>query len=304
MANLETRVGDLQLSNPILCAAGTFGYGVEMESVADVEQLGGFVTKGISREPIEGNPAPRIVESASGMLNSVGLQNVGVEAFIEKKLPRLQTYSCAVVVNVFGYAPEDYVRVLERLEDHDGADAYELNVSCPNTKRGGLQFGADPEALKEVVSLARAAVGKRPLWVKLSPNVTDIAEMARAAEEAGADALSLVNTFQALSIDARTRRARLGAGLGGLSGPAIKPIALRMTWQAARAVSIPVVGMGGVATGEDAAEFLVAGAVAVQAGSVNFWDPAGGPRLVRELDRFLDQNSVARASELVGTLQL
>lgn len=304
MANLETRVGDLHLRNPVLCSSGTFGYGVEMEGVVAIERLGGFVTKGISKDPIAGNAAPRIVESAAGMINSIGLQNVGVQAFVEQKLPRLAEYEVAVVVNVFGYAPEDYVEVLQRLEDADGPDAYELNVSCPNTKCGGMQFGADPRLLGEVVALARRTVNKRPLWVKLSPNVTDIAAMARAAEDSGADAVSLVNTLQALSIDARTRKPRIGAGMGGLSGPAIKPVALRMVYQAAQAVKIPVVGLGGISTGEDVAEFLVAGACAVQAGTANFWDPAGGVRLVEELDRFLDHERVGAAGDLVGTLQM
>lgn len=304
MANLEVQVGELKLRNPILCSSGTFGYGVEMESVVEIERLGGFVTKGISREPIAGNPAPRIVESAAGMINSIGLQNVGVEAFIADKLPRIAGYETAVVVNVFGYEPDDYRAVLERLEDADGHDAYELNVSCPNTKCGGMQFGADPRLLGEVVGLARRAVSRRPLWVKLSPNVTDIAQMAKAAEEAGADAVSLVNTFQALPIDARTRKPRIGAGMGGLSGPAIKPVAQRMVYQAAQAVEIPVVGLGGIATGEDAAEFLIAGATAVQAGTTNFWDPSGGARLVEELERFLDREGTASATDLIGTLQM
>ncbi len=304
MAELAVQLGAIRLKNPVLASSGTFGYGLELQPIFDLALLGGFVTKGISREPIAGNPPPRIVESAAGMINSIGLQNVGVEAFIADKLPKLAGLPTAVFVNVFGYTPQDYVEVLARLEDHDGVSGYELNVSCPNTKCGGMQFGADPRLLGEVVGLARKAVSKRPLMVKLSPNVTDIARMATAAEEAGADLISLVNTFQALAIDARTRKPKIGAGMGGLSGPAIKPIALRMVYQAAQAVQVPVVGMGGVSTGEDVAEYMIAGAAAVQAGTANFWDPKAGPRLVRELDRFLDAEGVGAAGDLVGTLQM
>ena len=305
MARLETTLGTLELANPVIASSGTFGYGLEMEPIFDLSKIGGFVTKGISRDPIDGNPPPRIVESAAGMINSIGLQNVGVERFVSEKLPKLANLNTKVFVNVFGYSPEDYVEVLRRLEDQPGPDAYELNVSCPNTKKGGMQFGADPKMLGEVVGLARRAVtSNRPLMVKLSPNVTDITEMARAAEEAGANLISLVNTFQALSINARTRRPEIGAGMGGLSGPAIKPIALRMAYQVVQAVKVPVVGMGGVSTGEDVAEYLIVGATAVQAGTANFWDPKAGPRLVKELNRFLDREGVTAASDLVGTLQM
>ncbi|MBI1356322.1 MAG: dihydroorotate dehydrogenase [Acidobacteria bacterium] len=305
MARLETQLGDLRLRNPVLAASGTFGYGLELAGLVDLESLGGFVVKGISREPIAGNPPPRIVETASGMINSIGLQNVGVEAFLRDKLPLLSKVDAAVVVNVFGYTPEDYVAVLERLEDAAGPAAYEINVSCPNTKCGGLQFGADPRLLGEVTALCRKAVSsKRPLWVKLSPNVGDIAVMARAAEEAGADAVSLINTVQALAIDAETRKPKIGAGMGGLSGPAVKPIALRMVWQASRAVKIPVIGLGGVATGEDAAEFLIAGATAVEVGTASFWDPRRPARVAQELGRFLDRAGLASSAELVGTLEM
>ena len=305
MADLEVQFCGLRLKNPILAASGTFAYGLEFDSILDLNALGGFVTKGLSREPIAGNPPPRIVETASGMVNSIGLQNVGVEAFVRDKLPRLAGLETAVFANVFGYAPEDYVAVLERLETAEGLAGYELNVSCPNTKHGGLQFGADPDLLAEVVGLCREAVtSKRPLTVKLSPNVGDIAAMARAAEAAGADAISLVNTFQALAIDAKSRRPRIGAGFGGLSGPAIKPIALRMVYQAARAVEVPVVGLGGIATGEDVAEYLVAGATAVEVGTASFWDPAKTARLPRELDRFLNRAGVRTARELTGSLEM
>lgn len=305
MAQLETQLCGLRLRNPVLAASGTFGYGLEFEKLVDLESLGGFVVKGISREPIAGNPPPRIVETASGMINSIGLQNIGVEAFVRDKLPSLAKLNTVVVVNVFGYAPEDYVAVLEALEDAEGPAAYEINVSCPNTKCGGLQFGSDPRLLAEVTGLCRDAVrSKRPLMIKLSPNVGDIAAMARAAEEAGADAVSLVNTLQALAIDAKTRKPKIGAGMGGLSGPAIKPVALRMVYQAAQAVKIPVVGLGGIATGEDVAEFLIAGATAVEVGTASFWDPRRPAGLAKELERFLDGQGIATSAELTGTLEI
>ena len=304
MADLEISICGLRLKNPILAASGTFGYGLEFAPILDLSLLGGFVTKGLSREPIAGNPPPRLVETASGMINSIGLQNVGVEAFVRDKLPELAKLETAVFANVFGYAPEDYVAVLERLEGAEGLAGYELNVSCPNTKHGGMQFGADPELLGEVVGMCRKAVSsRRPLMVKLSPNVGDICVMARAAEEAGADAVSLVNTFQALAVDARMRKPRIGAGFGGLSGPAIKPIALRMVYQAAKAVKVPVVGLGGIATGEDVAEFLVAGATAVEVGTASFWDPKKTAKLPRELERFLAAAGVSAARDLIGALE-
>ena len=307
MPDLETQLCGLRLKNPVIASSGTFGYGLEFESIFDVTRLGGFVVKGLSKEPLEGNAPPRLVETASGMLNSIGLQNVGVRAFVDEKLPKLARLDTAVFANVFGYQPEDYVEVLRVLEDAEGLAGYELNVSCPNTKHGGMQFGSDPSLLSEVVSLARKAVERRPLRpliVKLSPNVTDIASMARAAEDAGADALSLINTFLGMAVDARTRRPRLGANFGGLSGPAIKPLALRMVHEAAQAVRIPVVGIGGIATGEDVAEFLLCGASAVQVGTATFWDPQSPGRIVDEFRKFLQAENVARAVDLVGTLRL
>jgi dihydroorotate dehydrogenase (NAD+) catalytic subunit len=304
VADLATELCGLRLKNPILASSGTFGYGLEFAPLIDLNALGGFVVKGLSREPIEGNPPPRLVETAAGMLNSIGLQNIGVRAFVAEKLPRLAKLDTAVFANVFGYQPEDYVEVLEALENAEGLAGYELNVSCPNTKCGGMQFAADPRLLSEVVGMARKAVRKRPLIVKLSPNVTDIAQMARAAEEAGADALSLVNTVVGLAVNARARRPRLGAGFGGLSGPAIKPIALRMVYQASQAVKIPVVGLGGIAVGEDVAEFLICGAVAVQVGTATFWDPRRPQELVGEFQKFLDQENITAARDLVGTLKM
>lgn len=304
MPNLETQFCGLRLGNPIIASSGTFGYGLEFEKIVDLGALGGFVVKGLSREPMDGNPPPRLVETASGMLNSIGLQNVGVRAFVAEKLPKLAKLGTSVFANIFGYQPEDYVEVIRVLEDADGLAGYELNVSCPNTKHGGMQFGADPALLSEVVTLAKKAAQRRPLIVKLSPNVTDIALMGRAAEEAGADAISLVNTLAGLVVDARERRPVLGAGFGGLSGPAIKPIALRMVYQVAQAVRVPVIGLGGIANGEDVAEFLECGAVAVQVGTATFWDPKTPLRLIKEFRRFLQKQGIASAAELVGTLRM
>jgi dihydroorotate dehydrogenase (NAD+) catalytic subunit len=302
--DLATEFCGLRLKNPILASSGTFGYGLEFAHLVDLNALGGFVVKGLSREPIEGNPAPRLVETASGMLNSVGLQNVGVRAFISDKLPQLARLDTAVFANVFGYQPEDYVEVLRALEDAEGLAGYELNVSCPNTKCGGMQFAADPVLLSEVVGMARKAVRRRPLIVKLSPNVTDIAQMARAAEGSGANALSLVNTLVGLAVDARMRKPKLGAGFGGLSGPAIKPIALRMVYQASQAVKIPVIGLGGVSIGEDVVEYLLCGAVAVQVGTATFWDPRRPEQLVHEYRNFLEQEGIASTRDLIGGLRM
>lgn len=299
---LATKLCGLELSSPVIAASGTFGYGLEFEKHVDLEALGGFVVKGLSREPMEGNPPPRIFEAEAGMINSIGLQNIGVEAFVRDKLPRLARLRTAVFANVFGYAVEDYVEVVRRLEAAGGLAGYELNVSCPNTRHGGMFFSADCGLLGELVSAVRAVSG-RPLIVKLSPNVARIEPLAETAERSGADAVSLVNTFLALAVDARSRRPRIGAGFGGLSGPAIKPIALRMVYQAAKAVKIPVIGLGGIASGEDAAEFLVAGAAAVEVGTASFWDPAAPLRIARELSRFLAREGVAHARDLVGTLQ-
>ncbi len=299
---LATTLCGISLKNPVIAASGTFGYGIEFEKLVDLHALGGLVVKGLSREPIEGNPEPRLFETRAGMINSVGLQNVGVRAFVNDKLPRLAKFQAAIFANIFGYATEDYVEVVRVLEDAPGIAAYELNVSCPNTRHGGIYFSSDPALLSEVVTAVRLAA-HRPLIVKLSPNVAAIEPLAKAAEAAGADAISLVNTFIALAVDARTCRPRIGAGFGGLSGQAIKPIALRMVYQAAQAVKIPVVGMGGIATGEDAAEFLIAGATAVEVGTATFWDPAAPLRIARELGMFLKEQKIAQVSELVGTLR-
>lgn len=293
----------IPLKTPVLAASGTYAYGIELGDLVDLSALGGIVVKGLSREPMDGNPPPRVWETEAGMINSIGLQNIGVRAFVDEKLPQLRGAGTAIFANVFGYAVEDYVEVVRVLEDAEGVAAYELNVSCPNTKHGGIFFSSDPALLAEVVGAVRK-IARRPLLVKLSPNVARIEPLAKAAEEAGADALSLVNTFVALAIDPRTRKPRLGAGFGGLSGPAIKPIAMRMVYEAARAVKIPVVGLGGISNGLDAAEFLIAGASAVEVGTANFWDPSAPVRIARELDEFLRQEGIEHVNKLIGSLKL
>lgn len=302
MADLTTDLCGIPLKTPVLAASGTYAYGVEFRDHVDLSQVGGIVTKGLSREPIAGNPPPRIWETHGGMLNSIGLQNIGVRAFVAQKLPELRQCGTAIFANVFGYKIDDYLEVLRVLEDAEGIDGYELNVSCPNTEGGGMFFSSDPGLLGDIVGKARA-IAKRPMLVKLSPNVARIEPLAQAAAQAGADAISLVNTFVGLAVDAKTRTTRIGAGFAGLSGPAIKPIALRMAYEASQAVKIPIVGLGGIANGEDAAEFLVAGATAVEVGTANFWDPASPLRIARELGEFLDDNRVATARELTGTLK-
>ncbi|MFN2975331.1 dihydroorotate dehydrogenase [Terriglobus aquaticus] len=301
---MAVTVAGVRLRNPVIAASGTFGYGVEFEDILSLERIGAFVTKGLSREPMAGNAAPRIIETAAGMINAIGLQNVGVEAFVRDKLPAIRAMKQVVcIANVFGFTVEDCVAVMERLNDADGVAMYELNASCPNTKHGGMVFGTDPEALAELVSRTKA-VSKRPLMVKLSPNVTNIALMARVAQEAGADAVSLVNTFVSLAIDVKSRRPRIANVTGGLSGPAIKPIAVRMVWEAAKAVQIPVVGLGGIAKPEDAVEFLLAGATAVQVGTASYADPRAVEKIATGLKKWCASNSVAQVSELTGGLRL
>lgn len=301
--DLSVNVGALRLSNPVIAASGTFAYGVEFAHLVDLNHLGGIVVKGLSLEPMAGAPAPRLCETPSGMLNAVGLQNIGVRAFIAEKLPALRQYRTAVIANVFGYSVDEYVGVIRHLENAEGVTAYELNISCPNTAHGGIQFGSDPQMVAEVVSAARQAA-RRPLWVKLSPNVTDIRIIARAAEEAGADALTVANTYQAMSIDVRTRKSRLGRTTGGLSGPAIKPITLRLVYEARRAAKIPVVGLGGIEMGDDVLEYVIAGASAVQVGTANFSQPRACLEVLNQVERYCIEHKINNINSLVGSLQV
>jgi dihydroorotate dehydrogenase (NAD+) catalytic subunit len=301
--DLSVNVGALRLSNPILAASGTFGYGVEFAHLVDLNRLGGIVVKGLSLEPIAGAPAPRLCETPSGMLNAVGLQNVGVRAFVAEKLPALRQYRTAVVANVFGYTVDEYAGVIRILEDAEGLAAYELNISCPNTAHGGIQFGSDPQMVSEVVSAARQAA-RRPLWVKLSPNITDIGVIARAAEDSGADALTVANTYQAMSIDIHTRKSRLGRATGGLSGPAIKPITLRLVFEASRAVKIPVIGLGGIENANDVLEYIIAGATAVQVGTASFSEPRACVDILNQLKESCMGSKINSISSLIGTLQV
>jgi dihydroorotate dehydrogenase (NAD+) catalytic subunit len=293
----------IRLKNPVIAASGTFGYGLEFEDVVHLDKLGGFVVKGLSKEAMPGNLPPRLYETPAGMLNAIGLQNVGVRAFLTEKLPKLRRIKNIVIfANVFGYTREDYEHVVKTLNEGEGIAAYELNVSCPNTTHGGVQFGCDARLLDEVVGSAKR-VARRPLIVKLSPNVTSIAQMARVAENAGADAISLVNTFIAMAIDAETRKPRISNVTAGLSGPAIKPIALRMVYEASKAVKIPVIGMGGISTAADIVEFMLAGATAVQVGTASYWDPRATEKIVDELQDWCVEHRIERLAELTGGLQ-
>jgi dihydroorotate dehydrogenase (NAD+) catalytic subunit len=298
--DLSVQVGALRLNNPIITAGGTFGYGVEFAHLVDLNRLGGFVTKGISKEPIEGAPAPRLRETAAGMLNAVGLQNIGVEAFVRDKLPLLRKYNTHLIVNVFGYCLDEYVEVIRRLEAAEGISAYELNISCPNVKRGGMQFGSDPGLVEEVVGAARNVARKRSLWVKLSPLVTDIGLIARKAEAAGADALTVANTYPAMALDVRSRKSVLGNATGGLSGPAIKPITLRLVWEVRKAVKIPIVGLGGIETVEDVLEYMMVGASAVQVGTASFADPKASEEIAGGLSKALIEAKALSFSEIRG----
>ncbi len=299
---LDLTIVGIHFENPVLTASGTFGYGQEFAHLIDLNRLGGICVKGISAQPMPGNPAPRIYETDSGMLNAIGLQNVGAERFLEEKLPFLRSIRARVIVNVFGYSTEDYVRAIEILNGGDGIDAYELNISCPNTRCGGMVYGNDPKLTEEVVSASKRAA-RFPLIVKLSPNVTDITELARAAETAGADALSLVNTFVGMAIDVETRTPRISNITAGLSGPAIKPVAVRMVYQTARAVSIPLIGIGGIASAEDALEFIIAGASAIQVGTANFYAPETALNVIGGMRDYLRRKRL-HLQDLVGSLQI
>jgi len=302
--DLSVNVCGIPLKNPIIGASGTFGYGLEFEDVVHLDKLGGFVVKGLSREPMTGNPPPRLYETAAGMLNAIGLQNIGARAFVDEKLPKLREIRNTVVfANIFGYTREDYERTIQILNEGDGIAAYELNVSCPNTQHGGIQFGSDPRSLDEVVRTAKR-VSVRPLIVKLSPNVTSIAQMAHIAQEAGADAVSLVNTFIAMAIDPETRKPRIANVTAGLSGPAIKPIAVRMVYDAAHSVKIPVIGMGGISTAGDVIEFMLAGATAVQIGTASYWDPCATEKIVDGLEQWCRDHHVTRIADIIGGMLL
>ena len=297
---MRVRIADVELASPVIAASGTFGYGVEFEEIVSLSRIGAFVTKGLSREPMVGNPTPRIVETAAGMMNAIGLQNMGVRAFVAEKMPRLRTIPGAVVIaNVFGFSIEDCLEVVRVLNDTPGIAMYELNASCPNTSHGGMVFGTDRDLLLDLTSRCKY-IAARPVMVKLSPNVTSIATMARAAADGGADALSLVNTFLSLSIDVETRKSRIANFTGGLSGPAIKPIALRMVYEAAQAVTIPVVGLGGIVRAEDAVEFMLAGATAVQVGTASYADPRAVENIANGLKKWCEENEVGRVAELTG----
>ncbi len=301
---MRVSLAGLELVNPVIAASGTFGYGIEFEEIVSLERIGGFVTKGISLEPMAGHHPPRIVQTAAGMLNAIGLQNVGVDDYLKRKLPPLSRYpNCKVIVNIFGYTVGEYLAVIERLNHAEGIAAYELNVSCPNVHAGGMAFGADPGSLEYLVGRAKAN-SQRPLIVKLSPNVTSIGQMAKISAGAGADAISLTNTFLAMCINAETRRPELSNITGGLSGPAIKPIALRMVYEASRAVTIPILGMGGITTAEDAVEFLLAGATAVQIGTASYADPRAVERLANEFESWCRSHQVERVASLTGALEI
>lgn len=303
MIDLTCDLGFLRLRNPVIAASGTFGYGLEMEPFLDLEVLGAYVVKGLYLQPRPGNPPPRLVETASGLINSIGLQGIGVESFIETILPRLRKYSTPLIINVCGQSDEEYAAVVERLEKEEGIAAYELNISCPNVKREGLCPALSPEATYTVVKLAREK-SRRPIITKLSPNVTDIVSIALAAQEAGSDAISLINTILAMAVDIETRRPLLANVFGGLSGPAIKPIALRMVFQVARQVKIPVIGGGGIMTGRDALEFLLVGAKAVEVGTANLIDPQASLRIIKEIEQYCLSHGLKKIEAIIGSLIL
>jgi dihydroorotate dehydrogenase (NAD+) catalytic subunit len=300
--NLSVDICGLRLRNPVMTASGTFGYGEEFAPYLDLEAIGAFVTKGLSLLPKAGNPTPRIVETRGGMLNAIGLQNVGIDAFIARKVPFLRTVNTPAIVNFFGNTQEEYAELASRLDGVPEVAGLEVNISCPNVKQGGIVFGTDPAAAASVIAAVRAATSK-PVIAKLSPNVTDVVAMARACADAGADALSLINTLTGMAIDLKSRRPVLANITGGLSGPAIKPVALRMVWQVARAVKVPVIGIGGIMTASDALEFMLAGATAVQVGTANFLEPGVAARIAREMEQYLADNGIDDISDLIGALE-
>jgi len=300
--DMSVEIGSLKLRNPVMTASGTFGYGEEFSQYVDLEKIGAFVTKGLSLKPRAGNPTPRIVETPGGMLNAIGLQNVGIDAFIQKKVPFLRSVNTPAIANFFGYTPDEYAELASRLDAIPEVAALEVNISCPNVKQGGIVFGTDPNCAASVVAACRAAT-KKTLIVKLSPNVTDIVEMAQACEGAGADARSVINTLTGMAIDLERRRPVLANVTGGLSGPAIKPIALRMVWQVARAVKIPVIGIGGIMSATDALEFILAGATAVQVGTASFVNPGAAQEIAEGMEQWLAEHGIADIKSLIGALE-
>ena len=301
--DLRVDIGGLVLKNPVMTASGTFGYGREFAELVDLTRLGAVVVKGLSLQPSRGNPPPRIAETACGMLNAIGLENVGVEAFVRDKLPFLRSLSVPVVVNIYGKSVEEYAELAGRLDSAKGISAVEVNISCPNVKAGGVAFGVDPEAAYTVVREVRLRTS-RPLIVKLSPNVSDITKIAEKAVDAGADALSLINTITGMAVDVERRRPKLANVTGGLSGPAVKPVALRMVWQVVNAVKVPVIGIGGIMTAEDALEFLITGAAAVEVGTANFVNPAATMDILDGIEAYLVKHGIGKVSELIGTLEI
>ncbi|UPU37960.1 dihydroorotate dehydrogenase [Geomonas paludis] len=301
--DMSVVLAGIQMRNPVMTASGTFGYGAEFADYLDLESIGAMVTKGLSLKPKAGNPTPRIVETPGGMLNAIGLQNVGIDAFIEQKLPYLKDVNTPVIANLYGNTLEEYGEVASRLDGLAGVAGIEVNISCPNVKQGGIVFGTDPGAAQEVVSLVKRNTSK-PLIVKLSPNVTDVVLMAKACADAGADALSLINTLTGMAIDLDRRRPVLANVTGGLSGPAIKPVALRMVWQVAKAVKLPLIGIGGIMNGRDALEFMLAGATAIQVGTASFLDPSAAQRIAGEMEQYLVENGIDNVRSLIGALEV
>src|SRR5262244_2399944 len=300
-SRLAVEIAGISFNNPVIGASGTFGYGLEFAELIDLNRLGGFSTKGLSARPLPGNPPPRIVETHGGMLNAIGLQNVGARAFVQEKLPLISQYDTRIIANVFGYSDDDYLEAISILNDGEGIALYELNISCPNVKEGGIVIGNDERAAARLTEKAKRVAG-RPLIVKLSPNVADIARIARAIVQAGADALSLINTIVGMAIDVNTCKPRLNYGTGGLSGPAIRPIAVRMVYEVAAAVKVPLLGMGGIACVQDALEFMIAGATAVQIGTANYYDPRVTMKVIDGLDQYCRDHSIDRITSLVGSL--
>lgn len=301
--DLKTNIGGIELENPVMTASGTFGYAMEFKELVDLNRLGGIIVKGLSLKPSMGNKPPRIVETACGMLNAIGLENVGIEAFVKEKLPFLKKLSTPVFTNIYGKSISDYALLAARIDKLNEIAGIEVNISCPNVKAGGLAFGVVPETAAEVVGAVRKKTSK-PLMVKLSPNVTDITQIARAVEGAGADSLSLVNTITGMSIDIENRRSRLANITGGLSGPAIKPVALRMVWQVAQSVKIPVIGVGGIVCAKDALEFLIAGAAAIQVGTANFVNPHATIDIIEGIEEFLIKKKISSIRDIIGTLEI